>query len=223
MRSVQVKICGITKPEDACFCKERGIDAIGCVFFPKSPRFVDEVQALEIRSAFGYGVVGVFVNPKPNDIIRVIKKTGITIVQLHGEEPEGLVSELESSGIQVIKALFYWREPKFLEAPRFNASAFLAEHGAIGSGGTGASWDWSAARKLREYGKPYLIAGGINPQNALRAIEMSQADGIDLSSGVEKAPGVKDKASIEALMEVIQRVKVPWPIRPIFFLDETNS
>lgn len=216
MRSIQVKICGITRPEDADFCKELEIDAIGCVFFKKSPRYVDEAQAREICSAFGGEVVGVFVNPELEDVLKVVEKTGITSVQLHGDESEELITDLKNAGIKVIKALFYAKEPGFDRASISNASAFIAEHGGRGLGGTGALWNWTEASRLRQYGKPYLVAGGIGPENAVEALEKSLADGIDLSSAVERAPGIKDRSLIRALKESIRSARVTWPIRNVF-------
>lgn len=216
MRSVQIKICGITRPEDADFCKELEIDAIGCVFFKKSPRYVDEIQAREICSAFNGEVVGVFVNPEMKDVLKVVEKTGITSVQLHGNESEELITDLKNAGIRVIKSLFYAKEPGFSRAPISNASAFIVEHGGRGLGGTGASWNWAEASKLRRHGKPYLIAGGISPGNVVEALEASLADGVDLSSGVEKAPGVKDRSLISALKESVRLARVTWHIRDVF-------
>lgn len=216
MKAVQVKICGITRPEDAAFCKEQGVDAIGCVFFSKSPRFVSESQALEICSAFDGVVVGVFVNPKFGEVLSIAEKTGITVAQLHGEESEDFVVKLESEGIRVIKTLFYAREPGLASAIHYGATAFLVEQGAGGIGGTGTSWEWKEARKLKAYERPYLIAGGIKPENVSKAVEASQADGVDLSSGVERAPGIKDRGLIEILMKTVKKVDITWNIRPVF-------
>jgi phosphoribosylanthranilate isomerase len=216
MNRVQIKICGITKPEDAEFCDRLGVDAIGCVFFQKSSRFVTPDQAAEIRSAFRRTVVGVFVNPAIDDVVRIVERTGIQTVQLHGEEPDTVVKELIHNGIMVIKTFFHAKSPRFSEASSSSAPVFLAEPGIKGPGGTGSSWNWSEARELRNYGKPYLVAGGINPANVEEALRRSEADGVDLSSGVEKAPGIKDHDLIKALMETVRKVNVTWEIRPVF-------
>jgi len=216
MKVAQVKICGITRPQDAEFCAKNGVDAIGCIFYPSSPRFVDADTAKEICFSFGGTVVGVFVNPDLETILRIVEKTGIKVVQLHGNEPDKLIRELESQGIRIIKTLFYARKPYFAEAQSFSASAFLAEHGGKGLGGMGTSWTWTEAKELRKYGKPYLIAGGINPENASEALINSRADGIDVSSGVEVSPGIKDPGLIEALIRAVKLTEVEWEAKPVF-------
>ncbi len=216
MKSVQIKICGVTRPKDAELCAKNGVDAIGCIFYPPSPRFVDADTAKEICLSFGGTVVGVFVNPDLGTVSRIVEKTGIKVVQLHGNEPDELIRELDSQGIRIIKTLFYARKPYFAEAQYFSASAFLAEHGGKGLGGMGTSWTWTEAKELRKYGKPYLIAGGINPENASEALINSRADGIDVSSGVEISPGIKDPGLIEALIRAVKLTEVEWEVKPVF-------
>jgi len=216
MKAVQVKICGITRPQDAEFCAKNGVDAIGCIFYPPSPRFVDADTAKEICLSFGGTVVGVFVNPNLESVLRTVEKTGIKVVQLHGNEPDELIRQLESQGIRTIKTLFYARTPSFTEARSFSASAFLAEHGGKGLGGMGTSWTWTEAKELRKYGKPYLIAGGITPENVSEALINSRADGIDVSAGVETSPGIKDPGLIEALIRAVELTEIEWAVKPVF-------
>jgi phosphoribosylanthranilate isomerase len=150
------------------------------------------------------------------EVLKIAEKTGIQAVQLHGKESNEMVQELTSREILVIKAFFQARNPKLFDAALSKAPVFLAEPGIKGLGGTGSSWRWDEARSLRKYGKPYLIAGGIHPGNVVEALKQSEADGADLSSGVEKSPGVKDHGLIEDLMEAVRRMDVTWDLRRVF-------
>ena len=195
----QVKICGLTSPETAAACAKLGADAIGCVFFPKSPRHLTERQAREICGALPPEVkkVGVFVNETYADIMRKVERCGLTAVQLHGRESPELVQEILNQNIPVIKALFASGTPSLADAQNYRPSAFLAECGTgVLPGGNALTWDWRQARKLSDTG-PVILAGGLSPDNVARAIAAGRPAAVDVSSGVEKAPGVKDLIKVK--------------------------
>jgi len=198
----QVKICGLTSAETAAACAELGADAIGCVFFPKSPRHLTEQRAREICGALPPEVkkVGVFVNETYADIMRKVDRCGLTAVQLHGREPPELVEKLLNEPIAVIKALFASGTPSLADAKNYRPSAFLAECGTgVLPGGNALTWDWQQARKISD-AYPVILAGGLSPENVLAAIAAGRPAAVDVSSGVEKAPGIKDLTKVKAFI-----------------------
>lgn len=201
----QVKICGLTKIDDAVQCASLGADAVGLVFYPKSPRYVTEALAREICLALPKGIkrVGVFVDETFASIMRKVERCGINAVQLHGNEPPGLVTGLRRENLTVIKALFLQKKPALEDAVNYNASAFLAEcgKGAL-PGGNALSWDWEKAKMISEK-YPLILAGGLTPENVSQAVSLCLPDAVDVSSGVESAPGIKD---IEKVKLFISRV-----------------
>jgi phosphoribosylanthranilate isomerase len=195
----QVKICGLTSPQTAAACAKLGADAIGCVFFPKSPRHLTERQAREICGALPPEVkkVGVFVNQTYADIMRKVDRCGLTAVQLHGREAPELVEKLLHEPIAVIKALFASGTPSLADAQNYRPSAFLAECGTgVLPGGNALTWDWQLARKVSDTG-PVILAGGLSPDNVAQAIAAGRPAAVDVSSGVEKAPGIKDLIKVK--------------------------
>ncbi|MEA3417719.1 MAG: phosphoribosylanthranilate isomerase [Thermodesulfobacteriota bacterium] len=201
----QVKVCGFTRVEEALECAALGIDAIGCVFFPKSPRHVTEDQAKEICMAVSGKVktVGVFVNETFDNIIQKVNYCCLDCVQLHGSESPELVSRLVQENILVIKALFAEGRPSLEEVANYQASAYLVECGkGILPGGNALQWDWE---KAYGFGKqyPFILAGGLAPENICRAVTESTPDAVDVSSGVESCPGRKDSGKVRSFMEAL--------------------
>lgn len=202
---VQVKLCGLTRVEEAVACAELGAAAIGCVFYDKSPRCVTPAAARDIRRALPPQVacVGVFVDEPFERIMAVAAETGITAVQLHGTEPPELVQRLRREGLFVIKALFAGREPGLGQAPHYPASALLAECGRGPlPGGNAQAWDWSQAAAVSRH-HPLILAGGLTPDNAVQAFRAALPDALDVSSGVEAAPGRKDLGNVARLMAAV--------------------
>ena len=204
-----LKICGITDPDIAQHCLELGADMIGLVYYPPSPRHVgiqtiqNILDAVEPFRQRGRKTVLVVVNSLPAEIDRCID-----FVQLHGTlEP----SHLSSSKIRVVKdrqtfdrLIEFPDEPMNTDQP----VEFVLEmsHGIL-PGGNGATWDWSLAEPFcRRY--KTLLAGGISPDNICEAIEQAKPAGIDVSSGVETSPGVKDYQKIERLIRKLKRYTV---------------
>lgn len=219
MYTPQVKICGLTRVEEALACVELGADAIGCVFYSRSPRNVTEEKARNIRMAFPperCSLVGVFVNEPFSSIMGKVETCGLDAVQLHGQESPQLVEELARRGVPVIKGLFVNAEPFLDSAPFYKAHAYLAEcAGGRLPGGNALAWNWDAAVKLSQK-YPLVLAGGLNPENVGDAIRAASPDAVDVSSGVEAEPGRKDLDKVERFLEAVSRESYSQPIRRIF-------
>lgn len=215
---VQVKICGITDPEDALVCAAWGADAAGLVFYPKSPRYVTMNRAAQIASVLPPYVakVGVFVNETFETLMETAYFCGLSAVQLHGNEPPEIIEKLIEKGLTVIKCLYINGVPGIETAPQYNASAFLVECSA-GSlpGGNAKTWDWYSAR---EFGRKYsaIIAGGLSPVNVAQAVEAARPDAVDVSSGVESSPGRKDTKKVRDFIYAVRLCEISTPTRRIF-------
>lgn len=204
--TVQVKICGLSKPFEAEKCFEYGADAVGVVFFDKSPRNVSFTQAKEINDAAnGRSVVAVTVDMEFEKFLELNQKTGIRWFQLHGNETPQLVAMLAAEGFQVIKKISTEQLEMFSD--NFGNLPFLVESGkGTLPGGNGTSWNWQAARVIS--GRwPYLLAGGINQSNIRLALSSALPDGIDLSSAVESEPGKKDIEKIASFMDALREAE----------------
>jgi phosphoribosylanthranilate isomerase len=204
---IQVKICGITRPQDAALAVELGARAIGLVFWPRSPRVVDRERAREIVSILPSGVdaVGVFVN-QTGQVLEIAHEVGLRAIQLHGDESPDSYRMLttDAAGVSVIKAVAVDDESAIrqaLDVPQ-SARVLLDAHDAVSRGGTGRTIDWSlaAAIALR---RPVILSGGLNAANVLEAIEAVRPAAIDVSSGVESSPGVKDADKLRSLFDTL--------------------
>jgi phosphoribosylanthranilate isomerase len=213
-----VKICGITRVQDALGCAELGADAIGCVFYPKSPRHLTKDRAREICTAVPdfLKTVGVFVDETFSRIMHHVEYCHLTTVQLHGREQGELVRRLRKENIHVIKALFADRSPTFDDAPKYPASAFLVECGrGKHPGGNALEWNWEAAKNIgKEY--PLILAGGLDPENVALAVQMSAPCAVDVSSGVESDPGRKDFDKVAAFMTAVSNCGLEKQAKNIF-------
>lgn len=201
----QVKICGITRLEDALGCVSLGADAIGCVFYPKSPRHLPLDRAREICSAVSkqIKIVGVFVNESFSRIMKHVEYCRLASVQLHGHESFELVQRLRDEHLHVIKALFVHGTPTLEDVSEYSASVFLLECGQGKlPGGNALPWNWSRAKRFGEK-HPLIIAGGLDPENVAQAIHASVPDAVDVSSGVESNPGKKDLDKVKAFMDTV--------------------
>jgi phosphoribosylanthranilate isomerase len=204
-RTIQIKVCGLTDAKIAAACAELKIEAVGLVFYPKSPRYVSEAQAEEIAAAVNgrAAVVGVFVDEPADVILKIAKRCGLTGVQLHGREAPAEVTQLKKSGLTVLKALFQKREPSFKAISRYDPSAFLLECGRGRlPGGTARTWDWADAQAIAA-NVPVILAGGLTPENVGQAVRLGRSHAVDVSSGVEASPGKKDLAKIEAFVSAV--------------------
>ena len=202
---VRVKICGITRVEDALIAVENGADAIGLVFYAPSPRHVSIAQAIEIVNkipAF-ITVVGLFVNAEASFIREVTSQVNLDLLQFHGDEtPE----ECARYQMPFIKAIRVKSGTNLVQCAKdFSASrALLLDTYTEGvAGGTGHVFDWNLIPAGLE--KPVILAGGLNPQNVAQAIAEVKPYAVDVSGGVEKSKGVKDAAKIAAFMQQVYK------------------
>jgi phosphoribosylanthranilate isomerase len=193
-----VKICGITCADDALYAEQLGASAIGYIFYPKSPRYITPESAGAVTSKLGPFVakVGVFVDEDPQVVMNAVHEAKLTAVQLHGSEDNEYIDQLH--GISVIKA--FRVDPAF-ECSRLDgikADAFLFDaYGTDGSyGGTGETFDWSKIEECGAYGR-MILAGGLNAENICDAVKTVSPWAVDVSSGVESSPGIKDHTKLK--------------------------
>ena len=214
----QIKVCGLTRVENALECIALGADAIGCVFYPKSPRHVTDDQVKDICKVVSSkaATVGVFVNESFSLIMKKVQRCLLDTVQLHGQESPGLVTRLRKEKLKVIKTLFLRSMPAFENAKDFDPSAFLLECGdGELPGGNAVSWNWEKARHLVE-NYPVILAGGLSQENVSTAVNQSTPDAVDVSSGVELSPGVKDSGKVEAFIHAVSMCGFIRKTRRIF-------
>lgn len=202
--AVSVKICGLTEAAGLSAAVESGARYVGLVFFPKSPRHVsaEQAAALAVQVPLGIAKVGLFVNPDDAALTAVLDRVPLDLIQLHGEETPARVAEVRAlTGLPVMKAVGV-AEPADLDQLwdyGLVADMLLIDakppKGAELPGGNGLAFDWRllAGRQIL---KPWLLAGGLTPDNVHEAIRLTRAPGVDVSSGVESAPGVKDPERI---------------------------
>lgn len=218
MSTPQIKICGLTDVDQALACAELGADAIGLVFFEKSPRNLSVDQARAICDALPSHVMttGVFVNETFDSVMDKVLRCGIKVVQLHGNERPELVSRLIREKLPVIKVLYMESDPNIKLADDFDPTAFLVECAkGVLPGGNALSWNFERVSELKTQ-KPVLIAGGLSPDNIADAVAKAMPDGVDVSSGVELSPGRKDLKKVEAFITAVKQTAVPKPLRRIF-------
>ncbi len=200
----RVKVCGLTRPEDARAAWETGAIYGGVIFAPESPRCVSFEQAKAIGDASPLGLVGVFVNEEPRAIVETAKRLSLVAVQLHGEEPEGVVKRLREalpSGCEIWNVVHV--DGALLPSFDTAADRVVLEPRVEGQrGGTGQSFDWHAIGGRPDRDR-IIVAGGITPENA-RAAAAVGAFALDVNSGVESSPGVKDAARIGALFDALR-------------------
>ncbi|MFZ2446382.1 MAG: phosphoribosylanthranilate isomerase [Syntrophobacteraceae bacterium] len=216
--SPQVKVCGLTRVEEAVACAALGANAIGLVFYPPSPRFVGDALAREIAASLPARVwpVGVFVNEPCSVIMKKVERCRLKAVQLHGAEPPYLIYELLGAGVAVIKSLFVNGRPAVRDASSFPASAYLIEAGGGPlPGGNAMSWNWGEVKGFSGE-RSCILAGGLDHENVVGAINEVSPDAVDVSSGVESAPGRKNMAKVKAFLEAVRQSRPERKPRRIF-------
>ncbi len=200
----KIKICGIKTVEDALAAMEAGADLLGFNFYPKSPRAIDVGACRDIMSVMRrYGhitYVGVFVNAPAAEIRSIMGTCGLSLVQLHGDESAEIVQSLGGKAFKAFRGV-----PQTMNGfAREAAPAFLVDASVKGAyGGTGVTADWSGAADLaKRY--PILLAGGLTPENVQAAIGQVNPWGVDVASGVESIPGVKDANKMKAFVKAVR-------------------
>jgi phosphoribosylanthranilate isomerase len=208
---MRVKICGITNLDDAAEAVRLGAWAIGLIHYGESPRHVEPAEATAIAAAFRRKceVVGVFVNPELEEVAKAVEDSGLTMVQLNGEEGPSFCAEVaRKTGVRVIKAVHVLSAADIHMAEAFRTDLHLFDRGARGLwGGTGESFDWSLLRERRSK-VPAIVAGGLRPENVAEAISVTHPYAVDVASGVEAEPGRKDHAAMSAFFEAAKAASV---------------
>jgi phosphoribosylanthranilate isomerase len=207
--SLKIKICGITNQEDADIAIQEGADALGFVFYPQSPRYVQPAVAQHIIASLPPFVVpvGVFVNQDLDMVKRVFDDCGLALAQLHGDESPGFCESLHRPVLRAIRlrgrssflALAEWKG-------RIGVRGFIVDtFSDTAYGGTGHTTDWSLAAEVAK-AAPMLLAGGLTPGNVQEAIRQVRPYGVDVSSGVERSPGQKDPDKIRGFIQAVRLV-----------------
>lgn len=201
-KHIRIKMCGITRLDDALVAADAGVDALGFIFYEKSPRYIspDDMRVIMEQLPPFVDVVGVFVDKKRSEVEEIIHYCSLNYVQLHGSESVKYCERLsrKSAPCRVIKA---FRVTKAMQseditpyAP-FVAGYLLDAYVKGEPGGTGTVFDWDIITQL-SMDRPYILAGGLNVDNIEQAIQLAAPSAIDVSSGVEVQPGVKDHALV---------------------------
>lgn len=199
--SVRVKICGITRLDDALAAVEAGADALGFVFCETSPRCVTVSVAARIVEGLPPFVakVGLFVNAPEAQIRSVADACGLDTLQLHGEEPPEFCQRFE---LKWIKAFRVRDESSLHVLPTYRAAAWLLDSYVPGkAGGTGERFNWELARRAAGLCPRVILAGGLTPENVAEAVRQVHPYAVDVSSGVEKEPGIKDEQKVRAFIQ----------------------
>jgi phosphoribosylanthranilate isomerase len=205
----KIKICGIKTIQDALAALEAGADLIGYNFYPESPRSIDIGICRDIMSVMRkYGhitYVGVFVNASVAEILATVQTCGLNLAQLHGDESPEVVQALDGIGFKAFRGV-----PGHLNGfIRDQPPAFLVDASVKGIyGGTGVTADWTRAAEIaKQY--PVLLAGGLTPENVADAVQQVRPWGVDVASGVESAPGMKDPGRMKAFVRAVRSVTTP--------------
>lgn len=209
MDKIKIKICGITNSADALIASEFGVDALGFIFAP-SPRQIEPAKARRIIRNIPPFVmtVGVFVNEAAAKIREIMHYCSLDRVQLHGDESPAFCEEMMPHAIKAISV----KDKTSLQIGQ-------AYHGKVRAllldayseekvGGTGKTFDWKLASKIKKQGTPIILSGGLNPSNIAAAIHAVRPYAVDVNSGVEERPGIKSHSLIKSLMETLRQVTV---------------
>jgi phosphoribosylanthranilate isomerase len=197
-----VKICGVTRLEDALAAVRHGADAIGFNFWPRSKRYLapEAARGIVARLPPFVAAVGVFVDPSLDEVRAALDASRVSVVQLHGDEPPALCAAV---GRPVLKAIRVKDARSLSVMASYEVAGFLLDSATSGYGGSGEAFDWAiAAEAAAEV--PVVLAGGLTPENVAEAIRAVRPFGVDVASGVESAPGVKDE---ELMRRFIQAAK----------------
>lgn len=206
MTSVQIKICGVTNVKDAKACAELGANMIGFNFYPQSARYIEPKLARRIIEAISTGVcaVGVFVDANAEEIRRTADAAAVRCVQLHGRTSPDTCNKLAGE-FRVIRAFSIGPEFRPEEVSLFGDCDILvdAHHPSL-RGGTGLTCDWLAAQTTRSFARFLVLSGGLTGQNVGQAIATVAPHAVDVCSGVESAPGLKDRRALKNFIGAVR-------------------
>lgn len=214
MAQIRTKICGLKDAESLNAAINAGAAYVGFVFFPKSPRNISIEDAAALAATVPPGVAKVALLVDPDDALleSITRAVPIDMIQLHGHESPARVSEIKAlTGLPVMKAIGVSGPEDIAQIQTYGAVAdqllidAKAPKGADLPGGNGLSFDWTLIANIR-WPKPWMLAGGLTPENVALAIEKTRAKQVDVSSGVESAPGVKDAAKIRAFLNATNSI-----------------
>lgn len=201
-----IKICGLTTQEEAQTCVALGADWLGFNCYPPSKRYLapDKIQAIVAKMPASVQTVGVFVNESAETVNQIVADTGLTWVQLHGDESPHYAATLKTNYFRAFRVSPQFQLPT-IEA--YRAPYFLLDsyHPQL-YGGTGDSFNWEIALQAKQFGQ-LILAGGLTPENVAEAIQKVQPFGVDVCSGVEASPGVKDLRQLERFITAVRRAE----------------
>lgn len=204
-KRIKVKICGITRLEDALFAQASAADALGFVFYTLSPRYIRPEDAKDIISRLNNKIIkaGVFVNPEAAEVRRIAKLCRLDILQFHGDEPPDFCRKFPS--YKIIKAFRVKDKSSVSRLSDYRGVDYYLfdAFSQKGLGGTGRKFNWELFKEA-DIDKPFFLSGGLTPDNVASAIKALNPAWVDVSSGVEKSPGIKDK---KKMRNFIERVK----------------
>ncbi len=198
-----VKICGVTRPEDAVAAADAGADAIGLNFYPLSPRFLTNERAKEISRATPEGLLkfGVFVNESADFLKKTFEECELDYLQLHGQEEPEFVKGLM---LPVLKSFAVHDEQVLVAIREYGLEWFLMDTWSkVLPGGSGLSFNWEIARRAGALGR-VVLSGGLRPDNVAKAIAACSPYGVDVATGVESEPGVKDKELVRSFVQEVR-------------------
>jgi len=201
----RIKICGITRLEDALEASRLGVDAVGFVFYEKSPRYIEAQKAAAIIRQLPpfVSAVGLFVNPTQSYIAEILQTVPLGVIQLHGDETPDFC---EAQRRRVLKAIPVSGSDDLKRATGFNCPLLLDAKAPTGVyGGTGTSFDWSLLHDFK-HDHPLTLAGGLNVDNVHEALSVRQWFALDVSSGIELSPGIKDAEKMRAFVNAVNNI-----------------
>jgi len=204
--SVKIKICGITNLADALAASDAKADMIGFMFYEGSKRHITVEAAEGISRQIRPDIlrVGVFVNPTEELVKTAIQRCGLGLLQFHGQEPPKFCRRF---GVMSMKAFRIKDASSLKSIPEYDTDAYLLDSYVSGQvGGTGEKFNWEIAAEAAKFGRPIFLAGGLTPQNVVQAIQSATPFAVDVSSGVESAPGKKDSKKIREFINAARSV-----------------
>ncbi len=206
----KIKVCGITNSDDAHAAVELGADALGFIFVPDTPRYVEPQIVERIISELPPFIttVGVFADAPSEIVSETIQLCGLNVAQLHGSETPDYCNTIATRcRVPVIKAFRIKDRHSLSPIPEYKVSAYLLDTYVKGKkGGTGEIFNWDLAKEAKEYGR-IIIAGGLTPENVAQAIRHVEPYAVDVGSGVESSPGKKDHSKVRAFIENIRTLQ----------------